>query len=118
MAKDTYSRRWLYAIFTALAANAAFFVAALVVFCTICQPLSAYWESYDLSYDKSYTCLDGNVLTIVSGALGVFSDVFAVLLPCLMLRHYDLDVPRRQKIGLNIIFGLGFVVAGCSIART
>jgi hypothetical protein len=118
MAKDTYSRRWLYAIFAALAANAAFFVASLFVFCFMCQPLSAYWESYNFSYDKEYTCLDGNILTIVAGALGVVSDVFAVLLPTLMLRHYDLDVPRRQKIGLNIIFGLGFVVAGCSIART
>jgi hypothetical protein len=73
-----------------------------VTFCLICRPLSAYWESYDFSYDKEFTCIDGNVLTPVSGVLGVISDVYAVLLPCLMLRHYDLDVPRRQKIVLNV----------------
>ena len=43
MAKDTYSRRWLYAIFAALAANAAFFVAALIVFCLMCQPVRISW---------------------------------------------------------------------------
>ena len=50
--------------------------------------------------------------------LSIISDVYAVILPSIMLRHYDLDIPRRQKIGLNIIFGLGLVVAGCGVART
>lgn len=118
MAKDTYSRKWLYAIWAALACTAAFFLASLITFCLICRPLSAYWLSYDFSYDKEFTCINGNVLTPVSGVLGVISDVYAVLVPCLMLRHYNLDVPRRQKIVLNVIFALGFVVAGCGIART
>lgn len=118
MAKDTYSRRWLYAIWAALACTVAFFIATLVTLCLICRPLSAYWESYNFSYNKEFTCIDGNVLTPVSGVLGVISDIYAVLVPCLMLRQYDLDVPRRQKVVLNVIFGLGFIVAGCGIART
>ena len=118
MVKDTYSRRWLYAIWAALGCTAAFFVAILVTYCLICQPLSAYWESYNFAYDKSFKCIDGNILTLMSGVLTIISDLYAVVLPCLMLRHYDLDVPRRQKIGLNIIFALGTIVAGCGIART
>ena len=119
MAKDTYSRRWLYAIWAALGCTVAFYVAQVITMCLICRPLSSYWESYDIfNYHKKFTCIDGNVLTAVSGVLNVISDVYAVLVPCLMLRHYDLDVPRRQKIVLNVIFGLGFVVAGCGIART
>lgn len=118
MVKDTYSRRWLYAIWAALGCNAAFFIAVLVTFCLICQPLSSYWASYNFTYDKPYKCIDGNVLTVIAGVLSIISDLYAVILPCLMLRHYDLDVPRRQKIGLNIIFALGTIVAGCSCVRT
>ena len=104
MVKDTYSRRWLYAIWAALACTGAFFVAIIFTYCFICQPLSAYWESYSLGYDEEYQCINGNILTPVSGVLSIISDLYAVILPCVMLRHYDLDVPRRQKIGLVRVF--------------
>ena len=101
-----------------LGCTAAFFIANLVTLCLICRPLSAYWKSYNYSYNREFTCIDGNVLTPISGVLSIISDLYAVVLPFLMLRHYSLEVPRRQKIGLNIIFALGTIVAGCGIART
>ncbi|KAF2173601.1 hypothetical protein M409DRAFT_48556 [Zasmidium cellare ATCC 36951] len=109
MAKDSLDRRWLYAIYLALSVTAAYGLAIFLTYCLICHPLSAYWESYDFSYDKPFTCIDGNALTLTSGILSVLSDCYAVALPCLMLRHYSLDVPRKQKIVLNVIFGLGFL---------
>ena len=109
MVKGSYDRRWLWAIWVALALNAIFFVALLITYCLICQPLSAYWKSYNFTYDKEFKCIDGNVLTVLTGVISVFSDLYAVILPFLMLRHYQLDVPMRQKIGLNIMFSLGLV---------
>ena len=109
MAKDSLDRRWLYAIYLALSVTTAYGLAVLLTYCLICHPLSAYWESYDFTYDKPFTCIDGNALTLTSGVLSVLSDCYAVALPCLMLRHYSLDVPRKQKLVLNVIFGLGFL---------
>lgn len=75
-----------------------------------CQPIEALWRTYEPGgYDKEYSCFDGSKLTLASGVLGTVSDVYAVALPCLMLRGYDLDVPRRQKIALNIVFALGLL---------
>ena len=103
--------RSLYAIYAALAFTATYFVGILITYCLICQPLSAYWESYQFGYQKPFKCIDGNALTPIIGVLSIVSDIYAVVLPFFMLRHYQLDVPRRQRIGLNIIFSLGLVYA-------
>ena len=107
MVTDTYSRRWLFAVWAALAFLAGYFVCIFFAYCFICQPLSAYWESYNFDYDEEFTCINGNILSPFVGALSVFTDIYAVVLPCAMLAKVDLNVPYRQKIGLNLIFALG-----------
>ena len=116
MVKGSYDPRWLFAIYAALAFTAAYFVSILIMYCLVCQPLSAYWESYKFGYQKEFKCIDGNVLTPLIGVLSIVSDIYAVVLPFFMLRHYQLDVPRRQRIGLNIIFSLGLVYVQCLVA--
>lgn len=109
MVAGTYSRKWLFWIWASLAFLGGYFVSILLVYCFICRPLPAYWESYNFGYDKPYTCINGDVLNPFIGALSVFTDVYTVILPCAMLANVNLDVPRIQKIGLNIIFALGLV---------
>ncbi len=118
MAKDSYSNGMLYAIWAALGFTAACFVSILITYCFICQPLDVYWLYYTGTYDKPYTCIDGNVLSVSVGVLSVMSDIFAVLLPTFWLQRYNLNISCGQRIGLNIIFSLGSIVAGCGIART
>lgn len=112
------SRRMMYAIYGALAFLAAYFVGVLITYCFICQPLDAYWLSYSFTYHKDFKCIDGDVLSPFVGVLSVFSDIYAVVLPCIWLQRYHLDISRRQRIGLNILFSLGTIVAGCGVART
>lgn len=56
------------------------------------------------------------MLNPLSGALSVFSDFYAVVLPMAMMRHFEMD--RRKKIALNFVFSLSFLVVGAGIART
>ena len=118
MADGTFSKKWRYGIWVALGFLGGYFISTLIVYCLICQPLSSYWLSYRLDYHEPYTCIDGNVLSPFVGVLSVITDIYSVVLPCIMLQNYDLDVSRRQKIGLNVVFGLGLLVAGAGIART
>jgi len=109
---------WKYAIWTALALTAGYFVAMLLALLLACRPLEAYWLAYDLDYAKSYTCVNSNASGLVVGIGSVISDLYAVILPFVILRSYSLNVPRRQTIGLNLIFSLSLLVAGAGIART
>ena len=48
--------------------------------------------------------------------MSIASDLYSVLLPCIMLRKFD--APRRQKIGLNVIFSLGLIAVAAGSVRT
>ncbi|EME42364.1 hypothetical protein DOTSEDRAFT_133091, partial [Dothistroma septosporum NZE10] len=118
MIKDSLDKRWLYAIYFAISLTAAYGFAVFLTYCNMCHPLSAYWLSYDFSYKGNFVCINGNALTVTSGVFSCLSDTYAVALPCLILRHYRLDVPKRQKLALNLIFAMGFLVTGAGIGRT
>lgn len=114
----TLARRWKLAIYFALAFHAVYLVGITLGYFLICRPLEAYWMSFDYNWNKDYTCAPAGGLNPVIGVLSVLSDVYAVGLPFVILHYYTLDVPRNQRIGLNIIFALGLLVAGAGIGRT
>ena len=114
----TLARRWKLAIYFALAFHATYVLGITLGYVLICRPLEAYWKSYDYTYHEKYTCAPAESLNPVIGVLSVLSDIYAVALPFVILHYYQLDIPRRQKIGLNIIFTLGLLVAGAGVGRT
>lgn len=114
----TLARRWKLAIYFALGFHAAYLIALTLGYVLVCRPLQAYWMSYDYNWNQKYTCAPAGGLNPVIGVLSVLSDVYAVALPFVILHYYTLDVPRKQKVGLNIIFALGLLVAGAGIGRT
>lgn len=110
MMMETLDRRWVYALWAAIAFTTCYGISVITSMLLFCQPIEALWRSYEPGgYTKDYKCFDGSTLTLASGVLGTVSDVYAVALPCFMLRGYNLDVPRKQKIALNMIFGLGLL---------
>lgn len=105
----TLARRWKMAIYFALAFHFLYLLGTVLGYTLICQPLEAYWMSYDYTWDKKYKCAPGGALNVIIGVLSIVSDIYAVALPFVILHYYSLDIPRSQKIGLNIIFGMGLL---------
>lgn len=116
LTKGSYNKRWKYAIIMAIAITAAYSIGFIIVLITACSPTSAYWRIFNPFYQGKYKCYDTKISNILSGVLSVASDLWSVLLPCIML--YNFDAPRRQKIALNIIFCLGLLVVAAGSART
>ncbi|KAF2720942.1 hypothetical protein K431DRAFT_247912 [Polychaeton citri CBS 116435] len=118
MVVDIPSRKWRYAIYTAIGFTAIYCMGILIALLTICRPIKAYWLAYDLNWHKPYKCVKAEALDYVIGILSVVSDLYSVALPCVILQYYHLNIPRRQKIALNTVFCMGTLVAGAGIART
>jgi hypothetical protein len=116
LTQGTFSRRWKYATIGAIVFTIVYMVAFALVLVFNCRPTEAYWKAYSLTYTKTYTCVDTTLLNPVSGALSVFSDFYAVVLPMGMLRHFD--APKRQKMALNGVFSLGLFVVAFGCVRT
>lgn len=114
----TYSKRWKYATICAITFTIAYCVAFVFVLIFGCRPTESYWLSYDVDYLLTHqiNCVDAAKANLIAGVLSVFTDLYAVLLPCLMLRHFD--APRRQKIALNIVFSFGLLVVAAGCVRT
>jgi hypothetical protein len=114
----TLARRWKLAIYFALAFHITYLIGITLGYILICRPLQAYWMSFDYTWHQPYMCVDAHGLNPVIGVLSVLSDIYAVALPFAILHNYKLDVPRVQRIGLNVVFALGLLIAGAGVGRT
>ncbi|KAH9826755.1 hypothetical protein Tdes44962_MAKER03298 [Teratosphaeria destructans] len=116
LTQGTISKRWKYAIVGAIVFTVLYGLAFVLSLIFTCSPTASYWKAFSGTYTVDYTCTDTTALNPLSGALSMFSDLYAVLLPMSMLRHFD--APRRQKVALNVIFSLGLLVVAAAAART
>jgi len=120
MVKDSVSRAWMYTIWVFIGITVGAYLGVFVTYMNICAPLEAYWLAYRFNpvYTTAYTCIDGQAFDLGIAVLLGCSDIWSVVIPCMMLRHYQLDVGLRQRIALNLIFCLGFLATGAGIARS
>ncbi|TGO29828.1 hypothetical protein BPAE_0010g00110 [Botrytis paeoniae] len=87
------------------------FVALTSLSCVIatifqCTPISKAWEQPVT--DKGH-CIQVNALFYANAGLDIFQDLVIYILPMKML--YSIQIPRRQKYALMIVFAVGgFVV--------
>lgn len=116
LTKGTYNMRWKYGILSAIAFTALYSLVFIFMLIFSCSPTKAYWETFDPFYQGKFHCIDSQYTNVLSGAMSVASDLYSVLLPCIMLRKFD--APRRQKIALNIIFSLGLIAVAAGSVRT
>ncbi len=104
------------ATISAIVFTACYCVAIVLALIFNCNPTEAYWKAYSLSYTKPYTCANTKNLNPLAGALSVFSDLYSVVLPMGMLRHFAAS--KRQKLALNAVFSLGLIVVAAGCVRT
>ena len=115
IAAGSYNPRWRLAVWAALSFTIGYTLALVLALVFNCTPTNAYWMSLDPEWKHEYHCRDTRSLNPIAGALSAVSDLYSVVLPMVMLRK--LQITRRQKIGLNAIFGLGSLTIGCACAR-
>lgn len=70
--------------------------------------------TFNMNHD--WSCADTRSLNPVSGVMSVVSDLYSVVLPMAMLRHFNIS--RRKKIALNAVFSLGLLVVAAGSVRT
>lgn len=102
---------WLAIIFTLI-----YFFSFLLVLIFSCNPTEATWKSLDLAWTGKYTCADRQVVDPLNGVLSIFSDVYSMVIPILVVTR--LNIPANRKAVLYLIFCFGLIVLGAGIART
>lgn len=118
LVRRSISRSWRIAVWAAIVFTVAWTFGLILALIINCEPTKAYWMAYDISWTLTHTyhCTDTKWINSLTGALTIISDVYAVVLPCLLLRKLKME--RRQKLQLDFLFGLGLIVSVVAALRT
>jgi hypothetical protein len=79
-----------------------------------CTPVSAFWTGGPLPWRKRH-CLPVGPVWYANSAMQIFSDIMILVLPMSTLSK--LKLPRRQRAGIMLVFGVGVFVIATSSAR-
>jgi hypothetical protein len=111
LAEGSISTGFLYTVYAAIAYVVVYFVVFWINLFVGCRPFYAFWMQVDLVWNANnagkYHCFDELKNLIIAAAISVSQDFIACGLP--MILFWKLKVPRRQKIALGAIFGVGFL---------
>ncbi|CAN8100113.1 unnamed protein product [Discula destructiva] len=87
-------------------------VAALLSYWLDCRPIAFFW-------DRSIPggeCLEaGDYVSIVAGAISVFTDLWYAAFPWYML--WAVQMPPREKLFIQLSLSLGVLAAACGVER-
>jgi hypothetical protein len=116
MVKGTFRKRWTWSVWAAIGFTAAWTLAFDIMLLATCSPVKANWKVFDPYYEGQWTCADTRASSYAAGVLAVLSDCYSLVLPWAMT--WPLEMPRRQKIALNMVFSIGIIVVIAACFRT
>jgi hypothetical protein len=93
------------AIYLAIACTILFFLAFGLLLIFICVPTTASWTGMDVFSSQVYRCHSRRVADILHGTLSMLSDLYAIIIPNLVVMRMQL--PRKQKMMLYAVFSCG-----------
>ncbi|KAL1969780.1 hypothetical protein VTN77DRAFT_7289 [Rasamsonia byssochlamydoides] len=101
----------------ALFGTIIFVSVCLVVFVLImllqCRPMKAYW---DLMPTYPYHCINGEAFILSASIMNTITDLLTTLIPISLV--WRVKLPKRQRIAVISIFGLGILVNVAGAFRT
>ncbi|KAJ5280914.1 hypothetical protein N7478_006286 [Penicillium angulare] len=80
-----------------------------------CSPVNWYWEKVNPNVEGTGTCVVAVKYIGTPLILSMVSDFFILLLPIMTVLGLQINIKR--KLGLTLVFSVGFITLACSIAR-
>ncbi|KAI4117586.1 MAG: hypothetical protein LQ345_002217 [Seirophora villosa] len=90
--------------------NLLFYIAFAFAVIFQCTPRAKIWN-----HDVSGSCINVQALFLVGGSWNVLSDFAILILPVAPI--WRLQVSRRKKIGISLVFGTGLFACIASVVR-
>jgi hypothetical protein len=94
-------RWWKWSVYSVFFLVAGYNLAILLVVLFGCTPFKKSW---DLTILEG-SCVDRGAVYVCTAALGILSDLVLLVMPLPMI--LQLQMPRRQKAGLVVLFVIG-----------
>lgn len=97
--------RWLrYLVWVGIISTALFYGSMTIIYSVICTPSKG--QSY-LEAFLSPQCSKASDISLAAGLFNMFSDIYLLVIPIPAV--WSLQLERRRKLGVLIIFATGFM---------
>lgn len=96
--------KFFWATTIAMGVNVAFYICVIATTIGGCRPVERPWHFW-----LSGTCIDRKARDVVSASFNLIMDVLILILPQKII--WNLQMSRRRKIGLSIVFSVGLLYA-------
>ncbi|KAK2762735.1 hypothetical protein FQN54_000909 [Arachnomyces sp. PD_36] len=115
--RETVKPGFMRVVKAAVALNFLYFIVYLCLTVFQCWPTQAYWNQFSFPdrYTTDYSCLYEGDVIFSNACVGVITDFLTALLPVFLF--VQVQIPRRQKVSLAILFGVGFMVCILGVVR-
>ena len=111
----SHTKWFIRLTYAAIAFTVTYTVALGLELLFVCRPLISYWQSYNPSYTEKYQCGNEQIPILFAAAASISSDIYASVLPMLLVR--TLNLTSRQRLSLYALFSAGLFTAAVGIAR-
>ena len=101
LTSGSISRWYKTVIYVAIGIVVGYTIAYTIGYLVVCKPIEYYWQLYSLTWLVEHpgaSCMSGDArskATIAAGVLSVFTDLYTVLLPMIVLRTLRIN-PRAK----------------------
>jgi hypothetical protein len=114
----SFSRSFIIAVWIGIIYNILYAIGFVMTLLLLCQPVSAYWMSFDKTYKAAgnYHCGSEQIAEPASAVFSVIGDIYSTVLPLVLVSR--LTLPKKQKMALYGLFSLGFSVVLFGAIRT
>ncbi|KAK1777589.1 hypothetical protein QBC45DRAFT_184035 [Copromyces sp. CBS 386.78] len=80
-----------------------------------CWPINLWWEVVRRERAPRGVCMDKNIITFANAGINILSDLVLAIVPIPLL--WKLHIPKKQKLILTSLFGLGTFASVMSVVR-
>jgi len=119
LAHSAVSMKLRIAVYGAILFVILYFLAYFILLFLACRPIAAFWMQADFTWslenEGKYHCIDEAAQLISAAGVSAAQDFIACGLP--MVLFWKARIPRRQKIALALVFGVGFIVCVIGVLR-
>ncbi|GME42048.1 hypothetical protein GTA08_BOTSDO06142 [Neofusicoccum parvum] len=117
MATNTIERWFLWTVWASIAFVVGYMITFILTLCLGCKPIDSFWMQVDPIWAETHEwhCFDEGANILAASIISVVQDFMACGLPLLLFRK--LQIPRRQKIVLGGVFGVGLFLCVTGILR-
>ena len=109
LSSGSFIKAYDYAVFATLFFVVGYFISCTIAIIFLCNPVEGFWQRFNMQWRQTHTatCQNEGALTVAGITLSTVQDFIICALPVFLV--WNLQVPRRQRIALIALFGLGLM---------